>query len=151
MSPRAAWRLEQLGFSTVYDYTAGKVDWLAAGQPTEGPGPTAPRVRTTLDADVPRCRLDAEAGEAVSGAQAAGWPVCIVVNDAGVVAGRLRVGKIATDDGRRAEDAMEPGPATIRAHDDLAATLARMADRHVGLLLVTTPEGTLLGALRAPV
>jgi hypothetical protein len=45
---------------------------------------------------------------------------------------------------------MEAGPATIRAHDELAPTLARMAERHVAVLLVTTPEGTLLGALRAP-
>ena len=31
MSPRAAWRLEALGFGGVYDYVAGKVDWIAAG------------------------------------------------------------------------------------------------------------------------
>jgi hypothetical protein len=150
MSPRAAWRLEQLGFSAVYEYTAGKVDWLAAGQPTEGPGPTAPRVNSAIDPDVPICQLDAEAGKAVQRAQAAGWPLCVVVNGNKVVAGRLRVDKIAPDDRRRAADAMEPGPATIRAHEDLAATLARMADRHVAVLLVTTPEGTLLGAVRSP-
>ncbi|MDP9404293.1 MAG: rhodanese-like domain-containing protein [Actinomycetota bacterium] len=34
MSPRAAWRLEHLGFAQVYDYVAGKVDWMAAGLPT---------------------------------------------------------------------------------------------------------------------
>ena len=28
MSPRAAWRLLQLGFERVYDYTAGKIDWI---------------------------------------------------------------------------------------------------------------------------
>jgi hypothetical protein len=33
MSPRAAWRLERLGYVT-YDYVAGKADWLAAGLPT---------------------------------------------------------------------------------------------------------------------
>ena len=44
MSPRAACRLEQqLGFAEVYDYTAGKVDWLAPGLDTEG---TACSVRT---------------------------------------------------------------------------------------------------------
>jgi hypothetical protein len=150
MSPRAAWRLEQLGFSAVYDYTAGKVDWLAAGEPTEGPGPAAPRVISALEADVPVCRLDADAGEAAGRARAAGWPLCVVVNDVGVVAGRLRIDKIAFDDKRRAEEAMEAGPATVRAHDDLASTRARMADRHVAVLLVTTPEGTLLGALRSP-
>ncbi len=36
MSPRAAWRLESLGFTRVYDYVAGKVDWFAAGFPREG-------------------------------------------------------------------------------------------------------------------
>jgi len=150
MSPRAAWRLEQLGFGAVYDYTAGKVDWLAAGRPTEGPGPAAPRVTSALETDVPVCGLDADAGDAAGHARAAGWPVCIVVNDIGVVAGRLNADKIGTDDRRRAEDAMDAGPATIRAHDDMAGTLARMADRHVSVLLITTAEGTLLGALRAP-
>ena len=75
--------------------------------------------------------------------------MCPVLNPAGVVAGRLRVDSIAADDQRTADEAMEPGPATIRAHDDLSATLVRMADRRVTVLLVTTPEGTLLGALRA--
>ncbi|SRR6266851_516528 len=150
MSPRAAWRLEQLGFDHVYDYTAGKVDWLAAGEPTEGSGPTPVRVTSALDASVPTCSLEADAGEAVESAQAAGWPVCVVVNDADVVAGRLRVDKIAGDERRPAHQAMEPGPATIRANDELAPTLARMAERHVAVLLITTPEGTLLGALRAP-
>ena len=36
MSPRAAWRLESLGFTKVYDYVPGKTDWLAAGLPREG-------------------------------------------------------------------------------------------------------------------
>ena len=33
MSPRAAWRLESLGFRNVHDYPAGKSDWMAAGLP----------------------------------------------------------------------------------------------------------------------
>jgi hypothetical protein len=35
MSSRAACRLEQLGFTEVYDYHAGKADWLAHGLETE--------------------------------------------------------------------------------------------------------------------
>src|SRR5438093_12548462 len=31
LSPRAAWRLEQLGFVDVADYAGGKMDWLARG------------------------------------------------------------------------------------------------------------------------
>jgi rhodanese-related sulfurtransferase len=34
-SPRAAKRLEQLGYETVYDYEAGKMDWKEAGNPIE--------------------------------------------------------------------------------------------------------------------
>jgi hypothetical protein len=36
MSPRAAWRLEAAGFGPVYDYAAGKMDWLAADLRFEG-------------------------------------------------------------------------------------------------------------------
>jgi CBS domain-containing protein len=149
MSPRAAWRLEQLGFTSVYDYTAGKVDWLAAGEPTEGDKPPMPRVASGADPRVPVCQLGDQAGSAVAAAQEMGWPICVVLNEAGVVAGRLRVDRLERDDRRRADEAMESGPATIRAHDDLVPTLARMADRHVEILLVTTPEGRLIGALRS--
>src|SRR6266851_66135 len=43
MSPRAAWRLESLGFGEVYDYVAGKLDWMAAGLRTEGTNAAHPR------------------------------------------------------------------------------------------------------------
>ncbi|TVQ33469.1 MAG: rhodanese-like domain-containing protein [Geminicoccaceae bacterium] len=32
-SPEAAARMEALGYTRVYDYVAGKADWLAAGKP----------------------------------------------------------------------------------------------------------------------
>jgi hypothetical protein len=52
MSPRAACRLEQLGFAKVYDYTTGKADWLAHGLETEGEhagscAPTTPCAATS--------------------------------------------------------------------------------------------------------
>lgn len=34
-SPKAAERMERLGYQQVYDYTAGKMDWQQAGLPTE--------------------------------------------------------------------------------------------------------------------
>jgi rhodanese-related sulfurtransferase len=36
MSPRAAWRLEGLGFSEVHHYASGKAGWFAARLPMEG-------------------------------------------------------------------------------------------------------------------
>jgi len=42
MSPRAAWRLESIGFTKVRDYVAGKADWGSFGLPLEGTkGPLA--------------------------------------------------------------------------------------------------------------
>ena len=38
----------------------------------------------------------------------------------------------------------------MRADADLAETLNRMRDGHVDSLLITTPEGVLLGVLRPP-
>ena len=32
MSPRAAWRLDSLGFQQVYDYVAGEADWFNGEQ-----------------------------------------------------------------------------------------------------------------------
>jgi hypothetical protein len=53
MSPRAACRLTQLGFAPVYDYTLGKVDWIAAGLPTVRAGQPSRRVLDAVRRDVP--------------------------------------------------------------------------------------------------
>jgi CBS domain-containing protein len=134
----------------VYDYKAGKVDWLAAGLPTDGPGPPAPRVGSVLERDVPACELSEPAGRAASRARSAGWDFCVVTNDRRIVAGRLRTSAVGPDDARPAEQIMEAGPASVRPQEDLAATLERMRSHHVHVLLVTTPEGELIGALRDP-
>src|SRR2546422_4720012 len=128
MSPRAAWRLEALGFAPVYDYTAGKIDWLAAGLPTEGRGPAAPRVSLTMETDVPTCSPDEPAASALERARAAGWGICVALNDAGVVQGRVTV-DTAVASGTSVSEVMEPGPATVRANEDLAAALERMWKR----------------------
>jgi CBS domain-containing protein len=44
---------------------------------------------------------------------------------------------------------MQPGPTTVRAHEDLDATRQRMNARNVAHLLVTTPDGTLIGLVDA--
>jgi hypothetical protein len=55
MSPRAAWRLEGLGFEEVYDYTAGKADWFASGLPKEGTLASVPTIGGAARQDVPTC------------------------------------------------------------------------------------------------
>jgi hypothetical protein len=58
MSPRAASRLETLGFRHVYDYAAGKADWFSAGLPMEGEVANAVFIGRLVRADVPNCRLE---------------------------------------------------------------------------------------------
>lgn len=138
MSPRAAWRLERLGFD-VYDYAAGKVDWLAAGLPTVQARPLSRRALDQADRDPPTCTPETPVGDLHA-------PSALVVNDERVVLGR------ASAEGHpptaRAEDVMEPGPTTVRAHEPLDPLLARMQQRNVREIVVTTPEGRLLGLLR---
>ena len=63
MSPRAAWRLETLGFGEVYDYIDGKVDWMAAGLPTEGTNAQHPRAGDIARKDVPTAGLQEKLGD----------------------------------------------------------------------------------------
>jgi hypothetical protein len=90
MSPRAAWRLESLGFTQVFEYVAGKADWFAFGLPSEGRDANTPRVGQIACRDVPTCTLRERVGEIRDRVEAAGWDECLVVNDQTVVLGRLR-------------------------------------------------------------
>src|SRR5579884_675687 len=103
MSPRAAWRLESLGFRQVYDYTAGKLDWMAAGLPTEGTGASRPRAGDLARQEVPTCRLDERLGEVRDRVRARGWNAAVVVNEQRVVLGLLRARELEADGDRGVE------------------------------------------------
>ncbi|MDP9404400.1 MAG: rhodanese-like domain-containing protein [Actinomycetota bacterium] len=74
MSPRAAWRLARLGFSRVYDYEAGKMDWLSYGLPDEGSALLADDI---LDRSVPTCDLDVGLSKARRRAAEDGGGFCV--------------------------------------------------------------------------
>jgi CBS domain-containing protein len=76
--------------------------------------------------------------------------LCIVINDGRVVLGRLLVELPGPSDNRTVEDVMDPGPVTVRADADVGETTARMRARRVRSLVVTNPDGVLLGLFRAP-
>ena len=147
MSPRAAWRLEALGFGDVYDYVTGKADWLAAGLLTEGEGPRRARVGDVMDPTVPTCTPEQHVRD-VAQRLGSEWDICVVINDNRIVQGRLRRDRLDENDDRAVQDVMEPGPATVRADADLTETTERMKQRGVKRLIVSTPDGVLLGALR---
>ena len=74
----------------------------------------------------------------------------VVVNEHGIVLGRVNPDRLGAADSTPVEEVMEPGPATVRAHEPLAALLERMARRAVDEVIVTTPQGELLGVLHRP-
>ncbi len=148
MSPRAAWRLVRLGFDAVHDYAPGKVDWMVAGLPTVRADTVerraidgADRSPTTCGPDATRSQVDDLIGSSGS---------VLVVAD-GIVFGRVRPRQLETvAAGARAEEFMELGPTTVRAHEPLEPLLERMAARQTAEVIVTTPEGRLLGTVHRP-
>jgi CBS domain-containing protein len=137
MSPRAACRLKRFGF-VAYDYAAGKVDWLATGLPTVRAQPGPRRALDAADRNPRTCSPDTPVDELDTGS--------VIVIDERIVLGRVRAGDRPS--GQMAETVMEPGPATVRAHEPLDELLDRMARHNVAEMIVTAPEGDLLGVVR---
>ncbi len=147
MSPRAAWRLESLGFTKVYDYVAGKVDWLAGGLPVEGKLAGVLRAGAAVRKDVPTCSLTERVGDALARVRSSDHNLCVVTNDAGVVLGRLSHRALRSDPQAVVEAVMESGPTTTRPDDPLESIVERLGNARVASILVTTPEGRLVGLL----
>ncbi len=147
MSPRAACRLERLGFEQVYDYVAGIADWKAAGLPTEGTATPVQRVADATRPDVPVSTLDETIGEVRQRTQDAGWDESVVVDCDGVVIGRLRNSAWEADAETLVETVMESGPTTVRPDGLLHPLVERMEKRGTKLVVVTNPQGGLIGVL----
>src|SRR6266849_4481407 len=146
MSPRAAWRLESIGFTRVYDYVAGKADWGSFGLPLEGT--KGARAGEHVRADVPTCRLEERLQEVRRRVSAAGWDTCIVVNESRVVLGRLGRKALASEEDVAVEAVMTAGPSTVRPSITLADTVERMQSQKLTSALVTRSDGRLVGVLR---
>jgi CBS domain-containing protein len=148
MSARAAWRLESLGFTRAYRYAPGIEGWLATGLPSEGTDAGTPRAGDVADRDVPICGLYDRLGEVRERLRAMGQTTCIVVNDRGVILGRVRGKALDGDAEQPVEAVMKAGPTTVRPSESLAALIERMQKRRVGSIVVSTPDGVLVGVLR---
>jgi CBS domain-containing protein len=143
MSPRAAWRLEAAGFSPVYDYVAGKADWLAADLPFEG---TARLASMFTRRGVASVGVGAPAAEALRLLAAQGFGPVLVLNEAGVVMGaayRDRLTSAAAE--APVESVMRFGVSTVRPSEDAAALVHRMGHAEVTRVVVTRSDGTLIG------
>jgi CBS domain-containing protein len=145
MSPRAACRLELLGFAEVYDYVAGKADWLARGLPTQGTKADLPRAKDVLRRDAVTARPEEPVGAVADRVAQSPYGFALVTTRDGTVLGRLRAAALGGDPVARAEQVMEAGPSTVRADRPLAELAERLGSRGLRTALVTDPDGRLLG------
>lgn len=146
MSPRAAWRLETLGFQA-YDYVAGKQDWLAFALPYEGHAALAGDHLT----DVATCSLDDRLGDIADQLDASRFGTLVVLNADGIVLGRLNREALDADRDRPVTEFMREGPTTVRPSEDLQPLVERMGHAEVDAVLVTRSDGRLLGMLERSV
>ncbi len=147
MSPRAAWRLEGLGFGRVYDYVPGKADWSASGLPTEGTLASVPTIGEAARRDVPTCAPAEKVSDARNRVRAANWDACVVVNRQRVVLGLLREKELALNPDVGVEQVMRNGPTTSRPNEPVEKMAKHMRERGARTMLVTTSDGRLVGLL----
>lgn len=145
MSARAAWRLEELGFTRVYDYDHGRKDWEAAGLPLEGTDPRLPAVKDALRVDPPSCRPgdDVATARRLRGDDTQ----VIVINEEGVILGVMRKESWDAPDDVLVRVAMRLGPSTVHPGDSLEPLIGRMREKGTESVLVSDPEGRLIGVL----
>ena len=148
MSPRAALRLEHLGFTDVYDYVPGKSDWTAAGLPRDGHSSHVLNAGDVIHADIPTCHFRDRLSDARKSMKAEGSGFCVATDEDRVVVGMLYGEDAEAKDGKvTVEEAMRSEPTTIRANEPLEPLTERMKKAGVDGILVTDPEGRLLGLL----
>jgi rhodanese-related sulfurtransferase len=145
MSPRAAARLDSLGFERVYDYAPSKVDYLARGLPREGEKADERRAGDLLRDDVVRCRLGDRIDWVKADVEASRYGFAFVLDERDVLLGRLRGLALQGEGTATAEEAMEAGPSTIRADTPVGKLRERLEGGGLNFAVVTTPDGVLMG------
>jgi Mg/Co/Ni transporter MgtE len=127
----------------VYDYVAGKTDWLAADLPFDGTaqlaGPLTRRAVVAVTGRVP-------AGRVRERVTAQGFGPAVVVNDHQVVMGAAHASDLDTAAAETpVGQVMRFGASTVRPSEDAAALAHRIADAGMSRIIVTRSDGTLIG------
>ena len=126
---------------------AGKLDWMAAGLPTEGTNAQRPRAGGVARKDVPIARLDEQLGDVRERVHALGWDAAVVINAERVVLGLLRSKELEKDPDLRIEQAMRPGPSTFRPYVLIKEIAENMTKHKLESSPITTSDGRLVGLL----
>jgi Mg/Co/Ni transporter MgtE len=99
--------------------------------------------------DVVTCRLEERVTEVRERVSASPYGFAFVTSPHGVLLGRLRRAALEGDGPRSAEEVMEPGPSTVRPDTAAGELRERLEKRDLKTAVVTSPEGILLGVVRA--
>jgi predicted transcriptional regulator len=127
----------------VYDYAAGKMDWLAADLPFDG---TAQLAGMFTRRGVATTGERTTAAEALRLLEAQGFGPVIVLNQAGVVMGAAYREALAAASGEaEVGTVMRLGVSTVRPSEDAAELAHRMGHAEVTRVVVTRSDGTLIG------
>jgi rhodanese-related sulfurtransferase len=147
MSPRAATMLAELGFDA-YDYALSKVDWMAHGLEMEGSAAARPMAVSYVRDDVVSCKLTDGAEQIKQAIDASPYGFALVLAGR-VVVGRVRRSRLDKAPAHASAGMlMEPGPSTIRPHNDPAELADQLQRSGANTAILTTPEGELIGVVR---
>jgi predicted transcriptional regulator len=147
LSPRAAARRESLGFELVFDYVAGKQDWLANDLPFEGKLTAAATIGSIAERNLSTCRIGDKLQDVQRRLKAENRDFSVVVDDSEVVLGLLR--KDDRENGAATvESVMQSGPSTYRPHVTVEELAGALGEKTLDPILVTTSDGRLIGAVR---
>jgi rhodanese-related sulfurtransferase/CBS domain-containing protein len=146
LSPRAAARLEDMGFADVRDFSAGLAAWTSDGRPTTGAIGDHDRIAPHVRRDVPRCGPDATIADVR--AAIGEWELCAVVNDEEVLLGIVRADATSMPSDLAVRDVLVPGPGTVRPDARVPDMADQLDGDHLDHVLVSTYDGRLVGLLR---
>lgn len=131
----------------MYDYAAGKLDWMAAGLPVEGTNAGLPRAGDLARKDAPTCLLHENLGAVRDRVHALGWDTVVVVNEERIVFGLLRAKELSLDGDQPIAKAMRPGSSTFRPYVPATEMAHAMAEHKLESSPITTSDGRLVGLL----
>jgi Mg/Co/Ni transporter MgtE len=134
-----------MGFNDVYDYAAGKANWIAMGLPTERRD-TQPRIEQVARKDVPTCGVHDRLSQ-VRAKLPEGWNVCVVLNADRIVLGLVDFFD-QLDESQSIEEVMRPAPLTFRPGRPVAQVCEYLETKNVPVALITTSAGQFIGILR---
>ncbi len=135
-----------MGFTEVYDFVNGKVEWMVHSLPVEGNGPHFAMAAEVATKDgVHTCVPGSAVKDSATAMDRRGDSFCLVLNHEDIVLGRLRRKHLDPDSDELVERVMEAGPTTVRPTEPAKALLERMDKRSVPAIVVTTKKGRLMG------